>query len=162
MAHARYTPQMIVATVCVLFLPAAVVWVLHAHGGFTSFWLCLALALALTFSVLAIGTAYWRRRNPPATVLFSELLVWGWVRHQYIDQKIDAALHSLDRLGPGDPERRAKLLAEIAAAVEAKDPFLYGHSRRVARHVTDVALHMHLDRRDVEMAPNRRSASRCR
>ena len=149
MREARYTPQMFVATVCVLILPAVVVSILHDRGKLTSFWLGIVLGLALTFVALSIGTAYWRRRKRPATVLFSELLVWGWIRHQYLDHKINSALHSFARLRPGESERRKQLLVEIAAAVEAKDPFLYGHSRRVARYVTRVAGRMHLDRAEV-------------
>jgi len=82
-------------------------------------------------------------------VLFSELLVWGWIRRQYLDHKIGTALRSLAELHPDDSARRTQLLTEIAAAVEAKDPFLYGHSRRVARYVMRVARRMHLDRSDV-------------
>ncbi|MGN6169460.1 MAG: HD domain-containing phosphohydrolase [Solirubrobacteraceae bacterium] len=137
---------MLVATTCVLLLPAGLVWMLHSRGVITSFWVGLLIGLALTLVVLTIGTGYWRRRRHPATVLFSELLVWGWVRHQYLDHKLNAALHALAELHPDDSARRTQLLTEIAAAVEAKDPFLYGHSRRVARYVTRVARRMHLDR----------------
>ena len=142
-------PQMLVATACVLFLPAGLVWILHSRGVVTFFWLGLLVGLALTLIVLTIGTAYWRRRRHPAAVLFSELLVWGWIRHQYLDHKITAALHSLAEVHPDDSVRRTELLTEIAAAVEAKDPFLYGHSRRVARYVMRVARRMRLDRSEV-------------
>src|SRR5262249_7817731 len=133
----------------VLLLPAGLVWMLHSRSAVTSFWLGVLVGLAMTLILLTIGTAYWRRRRHPATVLFSELLVWGWIRHQYLDHKITAALHSLAQLHPDDSARRTQLLPEIAAAVEAKDPFLYGHSRRVARYVMRVARRMHLDRSDV-------------
>jgi putative nucleotidyltransferase with HDIG domain len=149
MTEPRYTPQMLVATTCVLFLPAGVVWLLHSRGVIGSFWLSLLVGLALTFMILTIGTVYWRQRRHPASVLFSELLIWGWIRHQYLDHKINAALHSLSDLHPGDTTHRTQLLTEIAAAVEAKDPFLYGHSRRVARYVMRVGRRMHLDRTDV-------------
>jgi hypothetical protein len=79
MTEPRYTPQMIVATLCVLVLPAGLVWILHSRGAVTSFWHSLLIGLAVTFTVLTIGTAYWRRRRHPAAVLFSELLVWGWI-----------------------------------------------------------------------------------
>src|SRR5437763_10255331 len=146
MTEPRYTPRMLVATLCVLFLPAGLVWILHSSGAVASFWVGLLVGLALTLIVLTIGTAYWRRRRHPATVLFSELLVWGWIRHQYLDHKISAALNSLAELHPHDSARRTRLLTEIAVAIEAKDPFVYGHSRRVARYVMRVARRMHLDR----------------
>ena len=149
MTESRYTPQMLVATLCVLLLPAGLVWLLHSRGAVRSFWLGLLVGLTLTLVVLTIGSGYWRRRRHPATVLFSELLVWGWVRHQYLDHKINAALHSIAELHPDDSARRTQLMTEIAAAIEAKDPYLYGHSRRVARYVMRVARRMHLDRGDV-------------
>lgn len=149
MTEPRYTPQMLVATLCVLFLPAGLVWILHSRGAVASFWVGLLIGLALTLIVLTIGTAYWRRRRHPATVLFSELLVWGWIRHQYLEHKISAALNSLAELHPDDSARRTRLLTEIAVAIEAKDPFVYGHSRRVARYVMRVARRMHLDRSEV-------------
>jgi putative nucleotidyltransferase with HDIG domain len=149
MTESHYTPQMLVATLCVLLLPAGLVWILHSRGAVDSFWLGVLVGLAVTLIVLTIGTAYWRRRRHPATVLFSELLVWGWIRRQYLDHKIGTALRSLAELHPDDSARRTQLLTEIAAAVEAKDPFLYGHSRRVARYVMRVARRMHLDRSDV-------------
>lgn len=149
MTESRYTPQMLVATLCVLFLPAGLVWVLHSQGVVTSFWVGVLVGLTLTLIVLTIGTGYWRRRRHPATVLFSELLVWGWVRHQYLDHKISAALHSVAEVHPDDSARRTQLLTEIAAAIEAKDPYLYGHSRRVARYVMRVARRMHLDQSEV-------------
>jgi putative nucleotidyltransferase with HDIG domain len=148
--HARYTPQMVVATVCVLLVPAAVVSLLHARGSVTSFWACLLLALCLTFLALTIGASYWRRRRPPASVLFSDLMIWGWIRDQYVDHKLAGALHSLDRLRAGEVEQRRQVLREIATAVDSKDPFLTGHSRRVARYVTAVARRMHVERREAE------------
>jgi len=62
MTESHYTPQMLVATLCVLLLPAGLVWILHSRGAVDSFWLGVLVGLAVTLIVLTIGTAYWRRR----------------------------------------------------------------------------------------------------
>ncbi|MBV8431334.1 MAG: HD-GYP domain-containing protein [Solirubrobacterales bacterium] len=48
--------------------------------------------------------------------------------------------------GPGDLTRgrRAQLLAELAAELEARDPYTHGHSRRVAQHAVVIAIRMGL------------------
>lgn len=40
--------------------------------------------------------------------------------------------------------RRAQLLSELAAELEARDPYTHGHSRRVARHAVVIAIRMGL------------------
>ena len=40
--------------------------------------------------------------------------------------------------------RRAQLLAELAAELEARDPYTHGHSRRVARHAVIIAIRLGL------------------
>ena len=60
---ARYLPQVVVATAAVAVLPVVVVWWLRARGVVTSPWVCLALAVALSFAISLIGSAYWKRRR---------------------------------------------------------------------------------------------------
>ena len=63
---------------------------------------------------------------------FSESLVWGWLRRVYEERRISHILTSLDHLG-ADTADRQKLLLELAAALDANDPYLNGHSRCLAR-----------------------------
>jgi putative nucleotidyltransferase with HDIG domain len=45
----------------------------------------------------------------------------------------------------GTDERRAEILTRLAAALDAQDPYLAGHSHRVARYATGTALKLGLD-----------------
>jgi putative nucleotidyltransferase with HDIG domain len=45
--------------------------------------------------------------------------------------------------------RRAELLSELAAELEARDPYTHGHSRRVARHAVIIAVRMGLPEHQV-------------
>ena len=65
-------------------------------------------------SSFAASALWTRHRLLPATV-FSDLLVWGWLRRVYTERQISRALASLDRLGAsGSVEDRTKFLKKLA------------------------------------------------
>jgi putative nucleotidyltransferase with HDIG domain len=141
----RYLPHAVVATTAVAIMPIAVVWWLGSDGVITSSWLCLALALALALGAALVGDAYWKRRRGGADLMFSELLLWGWLRRLRVERRLangNALLGSLRRgelRDAGDVEQRARALAQLAVAVELQDAYTIGHSRRVARHAAVIA-----------------------
>jgi HD-GYP domain-containing protein (c-di-GMP phosphodiesterase class II) len=153
----RYLPQVVVATTLVALLPVLVVWVLLADGVVSSPWVCVALAIALSFAASIVGSAYWKRRSGPGDVLFSELMLWGWLHRFQSERRL---AHALDILGVGDPtdavpagseslDRRAEVLRRMAAALDAQDPYTDGHSRRVALHAAMIAKRMGETREEV-------------
>jgi HD-GYP domain-containing protein (c-di-GMP phosphodiesterase class II) len=153
---AWYVPRVAAATFVVALAPVALVWELRAHGTISSPWACVAVAVALSLMASAAGSAYWRRRRG-GDVLFSELLVWGWLWRRHVDHRF---AHARELLGvapgregeagaPLSAERRVQLLGQLAVALEAQDPYLNGHSRRVARHATSVARMLGLPREQV-------------
>jgi putative nucleotidyltransferase with HDIG domain len=103
--------------------------------------------VALSLLAAAVGSAWWSRRRRGVDLLFSELLLWAWLRRLYIDRKVERAVGLLCLAGPSvrsdsvgmTVERRTQLLGQLAGALEAQDPYLEGHSRRVARHATMIA-----------------------
>lgn len=145
----HYLPHALLTTVVVAVLPVALVWGLRADGLVSSPWLCLAITVALSLTASVSGHWYWQRRPGSGDVLFSELLLWGWLRRVRVERQLDQATRALglsvggeDPLGAmgGEPAaRRLELLNQLAAAMEAHDPYVEGHSRRVARHATVVA-----------------------
>ncbi len=156
-----YLPQVIVATSVVALMPIALVWGLRADGMVTSPWLSLALTLALSLLAMAAGNAYWTRRPSSGDIVFSELLPWGWVRRLRIERQLDRAMEDLG-LGvsggtsasaavtvAGPYARRLELLDHLAEAMEAHDPYVDGHSRRVARHATAVARRLGLPAEEI-------------
>jgi hypothetical protein len=90
-------------------------------------------------------------------VLFSELLLWGWLHRFQSERRLAKAVGVLGLEGPADAlpgdgesvERRAELLRRMAAALDAQDPYTDGHSRRVALHAAMVAKRMGLSRSEI-------------
>jgi putative nucleotidyltransferase with HDIG domain len=143
----RYLPHVLLATAVVSLVPIAIVWALRDRGVIRSAWVALPLAVALSLLAAALGSAWWSRRRRGDDLMFSELLLWGWLRRVYIDHKVGRAVGQLGLVGPSDQpdrrgvtvKRRIQLLSQLAGALEAQDPYLVGHSRRVARHATMIA-----------------------
>ena len=144
-------PQMAVATVVVMVLPALVVGVLSALGVLTSLWAGVLLAVALSLALSSAGSAFWRR-HASGDVLFSDLLLWGWLRRRRTERRLGRADELLREAGDADSARKTELLRELGAALDAQDPYLDGHSRRVARYVTMIAQRMNLSDEQVERA----------
>ena len=80
-------------------------------------------------------------------LLFSDLMLWGWLRRWRMERRLGdarallgldprAALERSDEL---DPETRIKALKKLVIALEARVLYTHGHSRRVARYSTMIA-----------------------
>ena len=148
----RYLPLVVGATLMVAVVPVVASLSLRAFGVISSPWLSMALAGALSFVASVSASACWRKRKGQAELLFSELLLWGWVRRWRQDRKLAEAAALLG-LGAsarpaGDQPLRAahegQLLTQLAHALELQDRYLRGHSRRVARHAAMIAQRMGL------------------
>jgi HD-GYP domain-containing protein (c-di-GMP phosphodiesterase class II) len=137
-----YLSHMLVATTFVVVVPAAVVWLLRAANLIDALVPTIAIALALTVAASFAGAAYWKRRK--SSVLFSELLLWGWLRRRRIERHLERATKVLEG-GTAD----VQILAQIAAVLDAEDPYLAGHSRRVARYAAMTARKMHLSHDEI-------------
>ena len=130
------------ATGAVVVLPAVIAGVLRAAGIVTHPALCILLSAVLAVAFTFLGAAIWERKRRPSDVLFSDLLAWGWLQGKYTERQIDRSLRRLDRGPTQNPEERAAVLERLAVALDARDPFLHGHSRRVAHHSTEIARRM--------------------
>ena len=138
-----YFALVVATTALVVVLPAVVVDLLRVNGVVTSFWGCLGLAAGLALVASFAASALWRRHRLLPETVFSDLLVWGWLRRVYTERQISRALASLDRLGAsGSVEDRAKFLKKLAVVVDERDPYLHRHSRRVAWHAAGTARRM--------------------
>jgi HD-GYP domain-containing protein (c-di-GMP phosphodiesterase class II) len=152
-----YLPQVAVATTVVAVLPVVVVWLLLVDGVVSSAWVCVLLAMALSFAASIVGSAYWKRRSGPGDILFSEVLLWGWLHRLRSERRLANAVGVLG-LGTAQDEisgtvesvgRRAEILRQMAGALDAQDPYTDGHSRRVALHAAMIAKRMGLSREEV-------------
>jgi putative nucleotidyltransferase with HDIG domain len=141
----RHLPQMLLATTLVAVLPLAVSLVLRATGVISG-WVSVGLAVAMSLAASTAGSAYWRKRGGHGEVLFSELLLWGWLRSWRLERDLANATRLLELVNAGRAERdelgverREHLLRQLADALEGQDAYVNGHSRRVARHATMIA-----------------------
>jgi len=158
-AHPRETgalhgiSEALAATMIVTALPVAVVWTLRARGIVRSPVVEILLAIAISLAVGWAGEVLWARHRHADGALFSELLLWGWLRRRRNEQRLahaDLLLAELVRPPTGQARRASeRLLRQLAAAIDAQDAYLDGHSRRVARHATMIAREMGLPRREV-------------
>ena len=152
-----YLPQVMLATTVVALLPAAVVWMARSSGLITSYVLVSGLGVALSLVGSYAGRAFWQKRPGSRNLLFSELMVWGYMHRRYTERRLNSARavlgalsHAQDGMADGlSAEHQAKLLEQFARALDARDPRTYGHSRRVARYAWMMATRMSLTREQV-------------
>src|SRR5919112_158462 len=128
-----------VTTLLVAVLPVAIVWALWELDVVTSRWVAAPLLVGLVLLASAAGAAYWKRRPATGDVLFRDLLLWGWLRRARAERRLADAVEVLDRADADDEAAKLHLLKRLAAALDAKDPYLDGHSHRVARFSTLMA-----------------------
>jgi HD-GYP domain-containing protein (c-di-GMP phosphodiesterase class II) len=95
----------------------------------------------------------WESRPGSDDLLFSELMIWGYVNRWRTQRRLASARRLL---GPMSENRSSvegptakdpvALLERLVARMETRDPYLHGHSRRVARHSWMIARRMGLPR----------------
>lgn len=155
-ASIRRLPQAAVATFAVVGIPILAVSALRASGEVTSLVPLVAAGVVLSVGASYLGAAVWATRKGSGDVLFADLMLWGWLRRWWAERQVAGAVRLLGlRESGGDPpaqlssSRRARLLKQLAAALEARYPDTHGHSRRVARHAAAIAKRMGLPREKV-------------
>jgi hypothetical protein len=115
------------------------------------------VGIVLSLGASHVGRLVWEKRSGSEDLLFSELMIWGYLHRRHTQRRLASAL---DLLGPmSEAQRRtidglstkeqAKLLEQLVAGMETRDPYLHGHSRRVARHSWMIAKRMGLPRDEV-------------
>ena len=153
----RYLPHALVATAAVTLAPAAVVWGVALSGVARDFVLLLAVGVVVSLLVAYGGRVLWQMRPGSRDLLFSDLMLWGWLRRWRLERRLGDAVALLGADAQGvrergdelDPETRLEALKRLAAALEARDPYTHGHSRRVARYSTMIARKLGIPAADV-------------
>jgi putative nucleotidyltransferase with HDIG domain len=143
----RYLPHALAATAMVTLAPAALMWGVATAGVVTGFMPLLAVGLVASLLVAYGGRVVWQMRPGSRDVLFSDLMLWGWLRRRLAERRLGDAVALLganakgvrERNGQLGPEAQLRALKRLAGALEARDPYTHGHSRRVARYSTMIA-----------------------
>lgn len=142
------------ATLIVAGVPVAVVCWLRATREVSSVWLCAILAMAVSLLVSWAARALWERRSDSEDLLFNELLLWGFLHRWHTQRRVARAASMLQATAVAHPAGAEQLgvrsetefLQGLVAELETRDPYLHGHSRRVARHSSMIARWMGLSR----------------
>jgi putative nucleotidyltransferase with HDIG domain len=140
---------MLLATFAVAVLPVLVVSAIQLTGAFRSTLSSVAVAAVLSLGASVAGSAVWTRRRGSRDVVFADLMIWGWIRRLRTERRLADARELLGDRAKLSPSRQAELLERLSAALEARDPYTHGHSRRVTRYSEAIARRMGLTRAQV-------------
>ena len=153
-----YLPLALFATFLVVGVPLLLVAWLRSSGVVTSVWAGMAIGVAVSLLASYAGGAFWKTRTYSRDILFSDLMLWGWVQRWRGEHRLTAAADVLG-LTTGRPqavsgghltnEQKAGLLTQLTSGLEAQDAYTHGHSRRVARYASNIAKRMGMSREEV-------------
>jgi putative nucleotidyltransferase with HDIG domain len=140
----RFLPQAIAATFVVMVLPSLVLTLAGPDGPGWVVVLCVLAAMAASLALAAGGSAIWIRHPRSQDAVFADLMLWGWLRKYRAERRLAEARALLEggsaaALDRADAEARRNLLEKLSAALEARDAYTHGHSKRVTRHSERIA-----------------------
>jgi outer membrane biosynthesis protein TonB len=155
-----FLPHALAATIAVVGVPVAAVAVLLALMERQPSTIAVAfLALGVAITVFLMGSHFWAKHPDSGDIAFGDLMIWGWLRRRSAEARLadNTRLLGLDRSGHPESEpieisreEQMKVLRDLTAALESKDPYTHGHSRRVERHVLRTGAAMGLSVEQIE------------
>jgi putative nucleotidyltransferase with HDIG domain len=145
----RYLPWVVAATLAVSVVPIALVSQLTSAGLVRSVFVSAALAILISLVASSAGTAWWKKRRAEHDLVFSELMIWGWLRRLRTERRLSRAAELLGNEKAVSASRQVELFEELVSALEARDAYTHGHTRRVTRHAAAIAERMGLPREQV-------------
>jgi HD superfamily phosphohydrolase YqeK len=143
-----YLPHALAATTAVVLVPSGVVLGVLLWSSDLSLLVTAALGLSLSGVASLLGSARWARRPESVDISFGELMIWAWYRRRRAEKRLVAGgrLLAIDDSHPPQSvatrQHRLSLLHDLIWALEAKDPYTHGHSRRVRRLTGRIATAM--------------------
>jgi HD domain len=142
----RRLPLSLLVTLVVIVAPVAVVTLLMPAGhGLTREALAVVLAVAGSLALASAGAWLWQRWPGSRETIFAELLLWGWARQAVVERRLIGAREVFAAARRGESAVTVELLAQLSALVQALDPYVHGHSRRVASHAGRIARQLGLE-----------------
>lgn len=140
----RFLPLALLTTAVVTVLPAVVVAAVAPRDGPLLLTISGLLAVALSLALSTAAAAAWKRQPRSRDVVFSDLLLWGWLRRCWTERRLSQARDLYDCARKAGPAVSIELLTGLSRLLEARDAYTHGHGQRVARHATRIARSMRL------------------
>jgi hypothetical protein len=112
------------------------------------------VTVAASLAYMFAGSKLWGRHPRSKSLSFGELVLWSWARRRRAEGTLKRGADLLDDeigrfLNPEGRRGQIKVLRELNAALEVRDPYTRGHSRRVERHAHRIALAMRCSDDDI-------------
>jgi HD-GYP domain-containing protein (c-di-GMP phosphodiesterase class II) len=147
----RYWSLVVVFTAAVAAGPIGLVTFLESRGLIHSLAPSVIIGVAVSLAIAAMASRIWMAWFDTADVVFGDLLLWGWLRRLRHERRVTRSARilglwddSLSATGSLDRPSRLRVLKDLARALEARDSYTHGHSRRVERHSYMIAKAMDL------------------
>ena len=127
-----------------MVMPSLVLTVAGPDGPGWLVLLSVLAAMAASLGLAAAGSAIWMRHPGSQDTVFGDLMLWGWLRKFRAERRLAEARalpegRSAAMLESAHAGTRRELLEKLSAALEARDAYTHGHSKRVTRHSERIA-----------------------
>ncbi|MGH2807821.1 MAG: HD-GYP domain-containing protein, partial [Actinomycetota bacterium] len=151
----RHLGYALTATFLVAIAPVAVV---ATMPPFTSLprYLSIIAGMVLSVAVTQAANFAWVKWFATGDLVFGDLMLWGWVRRVRVQRRVARVAEKVRVLEqPAGAnalsiEAKTKILTDLVEALETRDSYTHGHSRRVTRHAFMIAKAMGLPPAQVE------------
>jgi HD-GYP domain-containing protein (c-di-GMP phosphodiesterase class II) len=140
----RFLPLALLTTALVTALPAVLVAAIAPRGSPLLLTISGLAAVALSLGLSTAAAALWKRQPRSRDVVFSDLLLWGWLRRCWTERRLSQARDLYESARKSGPAVSIELLTGLSRLLEARDAYTHRHGQRVARHATRIARSMRL------------------
>ena len=133
----RYLPCALAVTTLLVVGPVVLARIAFPGDGLHNGLVAAVTVIACSLVLSAAAAATWKRLPGSRDAVFSELMLWSWLRRYVADRR-----SRRQRFGISPAQERRRELAELvrlSRLMQANDPYLDGHSERVARHAVRIA-----------------------
>jgi hypothetical protein len=140
----RYLPLVLLTTGFVIAVPALLVSAIVPRGSPVLLAASGLSAVAFSVAIATAASALWKRQPHSRDIIFSDLLLWGWLRRCWTERRLSQARELYDSARKSGPGVSIELLTGLSRLLEARDAYTHGHGQRVSLHAAQIARAMHL------------------
>jgi putative nucleotidyltransferase with HDIG domain len=144
-----FLPLSVFATLAVVVGPILAVAALVPRHGVLWGLLAVVLAVACSLMIASAGAWLWMRWPRSREVIFAELMLWGWVRRFLAERRLARTRDLFESARESGSTVSIELLTQLCDLHQAVDPYLHGHSRRVASYAVRIAREMRLSPEEI-------------